>query len=48
MGTDRRLCGNVSVQDPWHNSDHCMVMDCLPIASLMDHKRYLGGRKNYH
>ena len=45
MGTDRRLFGNVSVRDPRHNSDHYMVMGCLPSASLTEHKRYLGGRK---
>ena len=45
LGTDLRLFGNVSVQDPWHNSDNYMVMGCLPSASLTEHKRYLGGRK---
>ena len=45
LGTDCRLFGNVSVRDPRHNSDHCMVLGCLHIASLKDHARYLGGRK---
>ena len=45
LGTDRHLFGNVSVRDPWHNSDHYMVLGCLPSASLTEHKRYLGGRK---
>ena len=45
MGTDRRLFRNVSVWDPWHNSDHYMVLGCLPSASLTEHKRYLGGSK---
>ena len=45
LGTDRRIFGNVSVQDPRHNSDHYMVLGCLPSASLMENKRYLGGRK---
>ena len=45
LGTDRRLFGNVSVREPRHNSDHYMVLGCLPSASLTEHKRYLGGRK---
>ena len=45
LRTDRRLFGNVSVWDPWHNLDHYMILGCLPSASLMEHKRYLGGRK---
>ena len=44
LGTDLRLFRNVSFQDPRHNSDHYMVLGCLPSASLMEHKRYLGGR----
>ena len=42
---DRRLFGNVSVRDPWNNSDHYLVLICLHSASLTDHTRYLGGRK---
>ena len=45
LGTDRSLFGNVSVQEPWHNSDHYMVLGRLPSASLTKHKAYLGGRK---
>ena len=45
FGTDRRLFGNVSVRDPRQNSDHYMVLGCLPIASLTEHKRYVGGQK---
>ena len=45
LGTNCRLFGNVSVRDPRHNSDHYMVLGCFPSASLMEHKRYLGGRK---
>ena len=45
LGTDRRLFGNVSVRYHRHNSDHYMVMGCLPSASLTEHKRYLRGRK---
>ena len=47
LGTDRRLFGNVAVRDPRHNSDHYMVLCCLPSASLKGHKRYLGGRKRW-
>ena len=42
MGTDRRLFGDVFVQNLQHNSDHYMVLGFLPSASLTDHKRYLG------
>ena len=47
LGTDRRLFGDIFVRDPRHNSDHYMVLGCLPIASLTEHKRYLGGRKRF-
>ena len=47
LGTDRRLFRNVAVRDPWHNSDHYMVLGCLPSAPLAEHKRYLGGRKRW-
>ena len=43
LGTDCRLFGNVSVQDPRHNSDHYMVLGCLHSAPLREHARYLGG-----
>ena len=42
MGTDRRLFGNVFVQDPRHSSDHYMVLGCLHSAPLREHSRYLG------
>ena len=45
LGTDRRLLRNVAVRDPRHNSDHYMVLGCLPRAPPTEHKRYLGGRK---
>ena len=45
LGTDCRLFGNVSIQDPRHNSDHYLVLGCLHSASLKEHTRYLGGRK---
>ena len=34
LGTDRHIFGNVSIRDPWNNSDHYMVLGCLPSASL--------------
>ena len=43
LGTDRSLFGNVSIQDHQHNSDHYMVLGCLPSASLTKHTWYLGG-----
>ena len=42
MGKDRRLFKNVAVRDPRHNSDHYMVLGCLPSAPLLATKRYLG------
>ena len=45
LGMDRRLFRNVFVQDPRHNSDHYMVLGCLPSASLKEHNRYLGGEE---
>ena len=45
LGTDRLLFGNVSVQDPRHNSYHYMVLGCLHGAPLMEYSRYLGGYK---
>ena len=47
LGTDRRLFRNVTVRDPRHNSDHYMVLGCLPSAPLTEKKRYLGGRKRW-
>ena len=45
LGMDRRLFRNISAWDPRHNSDHYMVLSCLPNASLTEHKRYLGPQK---
>ena len=45
LGTDRCIFGDVSVRDPRHNSDHYLVLGCLPSAPLRDHTRYLRGRK---
>ena len=47
LGTDRLLFGNVSVRDPRHNSNHYMVLGCLPSAPLSETKRYLVGRKSF-
>ena len=45
LGMDSRLFRNVAFWDPRHNSDHYMVLGCLPSAPLLETKRYLGGRK---
>ena len=47
LGMDHRLFRNVTVRDPRHNSDHYMVLGCLPSAPLTETKRYLGGRKRW-
>ena len=39
LGTDRRIFRNVTVRDPRHNSDHYMVLGCLPSAPLSETKR---------
>ena len=44
-GTDRRLFLNVAFQDPRHNTDHYMVLTCLPGAPLAKTKRYQWGRR---
>ena len=47
LGTDSCLFRNVAVRDPRHNSDHYMVLGCLPSAPPTEHKQYLGGRKRW-
>ena len=47
LGTDRRLFQNVAVRDPQHNTDHYMVLGCLPGAPLAKTKRYQGGRRRW-
>ena len=47
LGTDRRLFRNVTVRDPRHNSDHYMVLGCLPSAPLIETKQYLGVLKRW-
>ena len=46
LGTDFFLFGNVSVQDPRHNSYHYMVLGCLHSAPLREHVGYLGARNS--
>ena len=43
LGTDRCLFQNIAVRDPWHNTDHYMVLGCLPGAPLATTRRYQGG-----
>ena len=38
LGTDRRIFRNFAVWEPRHNSDHYMVLVCLPSAPLTEHK----------
>ena len=45
LGTDRCLFWNVSVWDPWHNTDHYMVPGCLGRAPEREHTNYLTGLK---
>ena len=45
LGTDLRLFWNVSIRDPRHNTDHCMVFGCLRSAPKREHSKYLTGRK---
>ena len=47
LGTDRHLFRNDAARDPRHNSDHYIVLGCLPSAPLTEHKRYLGGRTRW-
>ena len=45
LGTDRHLFWNVYAQDPRHNSDHDVVLGCLPSVPLREHSKNLGGVK---
>ena len=47
LGIDCCLFSNVVVRDPRKNLDHYMVLGCLSSTPLADHKRYLGGRKQW-
>ena len=47
METDRRLFKNVAVRDPRHNTDHYMVLGCLPGDSRETTRRYQGVRKRW-
>ena len=44
LGTDRCLFRNVAVRDPRHNSDHYMVLGCLPSAPS-DRAQEIPGRE---
>ena len=45
LGTDRSIFSHVSVRDPRHNTDHFMVVGCLPSAPEREHARYIRGRR---
>ena len=45
LGIDCRLFRNVTVQDPYHNSYHYLVLGCLRGAPLREHTEYLGRSK---
>ena len=45
LGTDRRLLWNVSIRDPWNNSDHFMVLGFLQGVAKLEHTRYLRQRQ---
>ena len=47
LRTDRRLFQNVAVWDPWQNTDHYMVLGCLPGAPLATTRQYQGGRRRW-
>ena len=47
LGTDRRLFKNVAVRDSRHNTNHYMVLGCLPGAPLEATRQYQGGRKQW-
>ena len=39
------LFWKVSVWDPWHNTNHYMVLGCLCSAPEREHNKYLTGSK---
>ena len=45
LGTDFCLFRNVTVRDPWRNSDHYLVLGCLHSPPLMGILRVLGRSK---
>ena len=47
LGTDRRLFKNVAFRYPRHNTDHYMVLGCLPGAPLATTRQYRGGRRQW-
>ena len=44
MGIDNRLFRNMTIQEPWHKSDHNLVPGCLCSTPLREHTKYLGRR----
>ena len=42
LGKDSHMFWNIFGWDPWHNSDHFMVLGCLFSAAQREHTRYLG------
>ena len=47
LGTDRRVFQNLAVRDPRHNTDHYIVLGCLPGAPLATTQQYQGGRRRW-
>ena len=47
LGTDRRLFKNVAVRDPRHNTDHYMVLGCVPGAPLATTRQCQGGQRRW-
>ena len=45
LGTYRCIFWNVTVRDPQHNSDHCLVLGCPRGTPLREHSENLGRRK---
>ena len=44
LGMDYCLFSNVPIQEPRHNSHHCMILDFLHSATLREHTNYLEHR----
>ena len=42
LGMGHYLFQNISTQDPFHNTDHFMLLGCLCIAATKNHSQYLG------
>ena len=48
LETDRSLFRKMSVQDPRHNSDHYLILECLRSTTLREHERCLWKRTRLH